>query len=88
MKMNIYIGNLSSRTTEDELRQVFEGYGEVSSVKIITDRKTGESRGFGFVEMADQEASQSAISGLNGQDLGGYPLKVSEARPRQGGGGR
>jgi RNA recognition motif-containing protein len=89
--MNIYVGNLSYDTTEDQLRQVFEGFGQVSSVNIITDKFSGESRGFGFVEMSDQGEAQAAISGLNGQELNGRALNVNEARPRgegRGGGGR
>ena len=85
--MNIYVGNLSFDTTEDQLRQAFEGFGEISSVAIITDKYTGESRGFAFVEMADQAAATEAISGLNGQDMNGRTLSVNEARPRAGRGG-
>jgi len=91
--MNIYVGNLSFDTTEDQLQQAFASYGEVTSVNIIKDKYTGESRGFGFVEMADKEAATSAIAGVNGQDLNGRTLNVNEARPRadrpnRGGGGR
>jgi len=88
--VNIYIGNLSFETTEESLRQAFEGYGEVSSVSIVTDRYTGKSRGFGFVEMASKGEAQAAIAGLNGQELDGQTLNVNEARPRteKGGGGR
>jgi RNA recognition motif-containing protein len=91
--MNIYVGNMSFDMNEEQLRKAFEGYGEVSSVNIITDRNTGQSRGFGFVEMADKDEGMAAISGLNGQELDGRTLKVSEARPRRedsnrGGGGR
>ena len=88
-RMNIYIGNLSFDTTDDQLRQAFEGFGEVSSVNIIKDKYTGESRGFAFVEMSDQDAAMAAISGVNGQDLNGRTLNVNEARPRtdRGGGG-
>ncbi len=88
-RMNIYIGNLSFDTTDDQLRQAFEGFGEVSSVNIIKDKYTGESRGFAFVEMSDQDAATAAISGVNGQDLNGRTLNVNEARPRteRGGGG-
>lgn len=89
--MNIYVGNLSFDTTEEQLRKAFEGFGEVSSVNIITDKYSGESRGFGFVEMSNQEAATAAISGLNGQELNGRTLNVNEARPRTergGGGGR
>jgi RNA recognition motif-containing protein len=80
--VNIYIGNLSFETTEESLRQAFEGYGEVSSVTIITDRYTGKSRGFGFVEMPSKGEAQAAIAGLNGQELDGQTLNVNEARPR------
>ncbi|MEW6052130.1 MAG: RNA-binding protein [Candidatus Zixiibacteriota bacterium] len=80
--MNIYVGNLSHGTTEQGLRAAFEGFGEVSSVAIITDRETGQPRGFGFVEMPKKEQGQAAIAGLNGQDLDGRTLKVSEAQPR------
>ena len=88
--MNIYIGNLSFETTEESLRQAFEGYGEVSTVSIVTDRYTGKSRGFGFVEMASKGEAEAAITGLNGQELDGQTLNVNEARPRteKGGGGR
>ena len=87
--MNIYIGNLSFDTTEEQLRQAFEAFGEVSEVKIITDRDTGRPRGFAFVEMSSQDEATAAISGLNGQDLNGRTLNVNEARPRnEGGGGR
>lgn len=87
--MNIYVGNLSFKTTEEELKQVFEAFGEVSSAKIIMDNYTGRSRGFGFVEMPNQSEAQNAISGLNGKDLGGSALRVNEAKPREsrGGGG-
>lgn len=80
--MNIYVGNLAYRTTEDELRQVFGQFGEVSSVKIITDRDTGQSKGFGFVEMPNQSEAEAAINNLNETDLGGRNLRVNEARPR------
>lgn len=80
--MNIYVGNLAWRSTEDELRAAFEAYGEVSSAKIISDRDTGRSRGFGFVEMPDDNAAKSAIEALNEQDLGGRNLRINEARPR------
>ena len=80
--MNIYVGNLSYDTTEDELRQSFESYGEVSSVNIISDRYSGKPKGFGFVEMSDQEAAKSAIDGLNNHELNGRNMNVNEARPR------
>ena len=87
--MNIYIGNMSFDTTEDQLRQAFEGFGEVSTVSIITDKYSGEPRGFAFVEMAAKDEAIAAISGLNGQELNGRALNVNEAKPRvQGGGGR
>lgn len=90
--MNIYVGNLSHDVTEDELRQAFEAYGQVASANIITDRFSGQSRGFGFVEMPNQAEGEAAIAGLNGQDLKGRMLKVNVARPRsdkpRGGGGR
>ena len=86
--MNIYIGNMSSDTTEDQLRQAFEGFGEVSTVKIITDRDSGQPRGFAFVEMSAKSEAVAAISGLNGQDLNGRALNVNEAKPRAEGGNR
>ena len=88
--MKIYVGNLSPNTTEETLRQTFENVGEVSSVNLIKDRYTGESRGFGFIEMTTREDAQTAISDLNGTDLDGNTLKVNEARPRNDnrGGGR
>jgi RNA recognition motif-containing protein len=85
--MNIFVGNLAFATTEEELSQVFESNGEVASVRIMTDRDTGRSRGFGFVEMPDSTEAQSAIDGLNGTSLGGRQLTISEARPREGQGG-
>ena len=90
--MNIYVGNLSFDTKEDDLRQAFESFGQVTSVNIIKDRFTGESRGFGFVEMSAQDEAQAAIAGLNGRDFHGRTLNVNEARPRtdrpqRGGGG-
>ena len=80
--MNIYVGNLPREATEEDLRQAFKAFGQVTSVKIITDRYTGDSRGFGFVEMPNHEEAKSAVSGLNGKDLKGRTLKVNEARPR------
>ena len=80
--MNIYVGNLSFDTAEADLRQAFEGHGEVSSVTIITDKYSGKSRGFGFVEMPSKGEAQAAIDGLNGQELNGQTLNVNEARPR------
>jgi len=90
--MNIYVGNLPREATEDDLRKAFEAFGEVTSAKIITDKFTGDPRGFGFVEMSNNTEAQSAISGLDGKDLKGRSLRVNEARPRtddrrRGGGG-
>jgi RNA recognition motif-containing protein len=87
--VNIYVGNLSREVTEDELRKAFEAFGQVSTVSIIKDRYSGESRGFGFVEMPTKTEAQAAINGLNGTSLKERTLSVSEARPRtEGGGGR
>jgi RNA recognition motif-containing protein len=80
--MNIYVGNVLLETTENDLRQAFEDFGEVTSVKIITDRYTGNSRGFGFVEMPHHHEAKSALCGLNGKVFRGRALKVNEARPR------
>jgi cold-inducible RNA-binding protein len=81
--MNIYVGNLSYTMSEDELRIAFSAYGEVSSVKILMDRETGRSRGFGFVEMPNQNEAEAAVAQLNGKDVGGRPLRINEARPRE-----
>jgi len=86
--MNIYIGNMSFDTTEAQLRQTFEGFGEVSTVSIITDKYSGEPRGFAFVEMSGKDEAIAAISGLNGQELNGRALNVSEAKPRVQSGNR
>ena len=90
--MNIYVGNLSYEVTEDDLKQSFEQFGQVESVAIITDKFTGKSKGFGFVEMASKAEGQSAIDGLNDTELKGRTLNVNEARPRtesrRGRGGR
>ncbi len=88
--MRIYVGSLASSVTNDSLKVAFAAYGQVSSADVITDRYTGESRGFGFVEMRDSESANEAIRTLNGTDLDGSVLKVNEARPRtenRGGGG-
>lgn len=85
--MNIYVGNLSYDMTDSELREAFAAFGEVTSAKVISDRDTGRSKGFGFVEMSDSSEAEAAINALNGNEVGGRPLRVSEARPRQGGGG-
>ncbi|CAN5743839.1 hypothetical protein BH23CHL2_BH23CHL2_11510 [soil metagenome] len=81
--MNLYVGNLSFDTNEDALRQAFAAHGTVSSARVITDRETGRSRGFGFVEMDDDQAARSAMAALNGQELDGRELTVNEARPRE-----
>lgn len=88
--MNIYIGNLSQETTEEEIRQAFQAFGQVTSVNIIKDKFTGLSRGFGFVEMANNEEAKAAMAGLNGKAIGGKNITVNEARPKtdkRGGGG-
>ena len=85
--MNIYCGNLAYGITSQDLRQAFEAFGEVSSANVITDRETGRSKGFGFVEMPNDSEAQAAIDALNGQDLGGRPTRINEARPRPAGGG-
>jgi RNA recognition motif-containing protein len=81
--MNIYIGNIPFKATIDDLRQLFEQYGAVKNVTVITDRETGRSRGFGFIEMADEHAGKAAIEALHGSTLLGRPLTVNEARPRE-----
>ena len=81
--MNIYVGNLSYGMSESELRDAFAVFGEVSSVKILMDRETGRSRGFGFVEMPNQQEGETAVSNLNGKELDGRALRVNEARPRE-----
>lgn len=79
--MNIYVGNLNYSVKEEELSQIFGEFGEVTSVKIITDKYSGRSKGFGFVEMAKDEEGQNAINDLNGKDVNGRDMKVNEARP-------
>jgi cold-inducible RNA-binding protein len=95
--MNIYVGNIPRGVTETELRELFQAFGEISSASVIKDKFSGESRGFGFVEMPNKEEGQKALSALNGKDFKGRPLTVNEARPRTdkprtggfgGGGGR
>jgi RNA recognition motif-containing protein len=88
--MNIYVGNLPWGLSEEDLREAFEAFGEVASIKIIQDKFTGRSRGFGFVEMPNNEEGEAAISALNGKDLKGREIVVNQARPRRdddGGGG-
>jgi len=89
--MNIYVGNLSSGVTGDDLRQAFEAFGQVESANVIMDKFSGESKGFGFVEMPSKDEAAAAIAGMNGKDLKGKAVSVNEARPRvdrpRGGGG-
>ena len=93
--MNIYVGNLSYQSTEDELRDLFAEFGDVVSAKLIVDKFTGQSKGFGFVEMSNNSEAQKAMDELNGRDVNGRSVTVNQARPRQdrsrgggGGGGR
>jgi RNA recognition motif-containing protein len=92
--MNIYVGNLSYSVTEEDLQQAFEAFGQVASTSIIKDKFSGQSKGFGFVEMPVKGEAQAAIEGINGKELKGRTLNVNEARPRSddrrggGGGGR
>lgn len=89
---NLYVGNLPHSTTEGELRNLFEAHGAVEKITIVTDRDTGRSRGFGFVEMTNASEADKAIATLNGTDLGGRTLTINEAKPKaerpKGGGGR
>jgi RNA recognition motif-containing protein len=85
--MEVFVGNLAFTATEAEVRQLFEPYGEVARVQLLEDRDTGRPRGFGFVTMPDATQAQAAIAGLNGTSLGGRPLTVNEARPREERGG-
>ncbi|ABK81725.1 RNA-binding protein [Campylobacter fetus] len=80
--INIYVGNLSYRMTESELREVFSSFGEVTRAKIVKDKETNRSKGFGFVEMSSDEQAKKAIEGTNGKEVGGRALRVNEARPR------
>ena len=79
---NLFVGNLPFTATEDELRDLFSAFGEVQQVRIMTDRDTGRSRGFAFVEIADDEAAAKAVADLNGKDFNGRPLTINEARPK------
>ena len=88
MSTKLYVGNLSFRTTSEELREAFSQAGTVESASVIEDRETGRSRGFGFVEMATPEEAQAAIAQLNGKELGGRNLTVNEAKPKTDRGGR
>jgi cold-inducible RNA-binding protein len=83
---NIFVGNLSYQVTQEDLQAAFEAYGAVDRVNIVTDRATGQPRGFAFVEMADSQAAQTAISQLNGAELRGRAMNVNEARPKPAGG--
>ena len=90
---NLFVGNMSFQTTESELRSIFEPYGEITRIQVMTDRDTGRARGFGFVELADDEEAAKAITELNGKELDGRALNVNEAKPKpersgpRGGGG-
>ena len=84
---NIFVGNLSFGTTEDSIRSLFESYGTVDRVNIVTDRDTGRARGFAFVEMSSETEGNAAINGLNGRDLDGRTLNINEARPKTDRGG-
>lgn len=85
--MKIFVGNLSYTTTEEELRNAFSAYGAVDRVSVVTDRDTGQPRGFAFVEMANRNEAETAISVMNGRELNGRTLNVNEARPKPQGGG-
>jgi RNA recognition motif-containing protein len=80
---NLFVGNIPHSTTEAELRSLFEPHGAVERVSVVTDRDTGRSRGFAFVEMTDAGAADKAVAALDGSDLGGRPMKVNEARPKE-----
>ena len=86
--MNVFVGNLSFNISDDDLRNAFTPFGEVVSARVVTDRETMRSRGFGFVEMQDDAAAKTAIGSLNGQELQGRPLTVNEAKPREDRGSR
>jgi RNA recognition motif-containing protein len=88
MSKRLYVGNLPYSATDDSLRQAFEAHGAVTTVQVIMDRDTGRSKGFAFVEMANDEEAQAAITALNGKELDGRALTVNEARPKTEGGGR
>ena len=89
--MNIYVGNLLFDVTEDELKELFAPFGQVTEVRLIMDKFSGKSKGFGFIEMPSKEEAEKAINGLNGKDMKGRPMTINEAKPktdRGGGGGR
>jgi cold-inducible RNA-binding protein len=85
--MKLFVGNFSFSTTEDDLRALFSPYGNIDSVAVVTDRTTGRSRGFGFVEMPDRGQAEKAIEGLNGKEVSGRTLNINEARPKADNGG-
>lgn len=85
--MKLFVGNFSFTTTEDDLRALFQPYGNIDSVAVVTDRDTGRSRGFGFVEMPDRSQAEKAIEALNGKQVGGRTLNINEARPKADNGG-
>ena len=87
MATNLYVGNLRYQTTDQQLHELFSEAGNVASAQVVTDRYTGEARGFGFVEMATEDEAQQAIAAINGRNVGGRALVVNESRPREGGGG-
>ena len=87
MATKLYVGNLSYQMTDQQLHDLFSEAGNVSSAQVVSDRYTGQSRGFGFVEMASEDEAQQAIAAINGRDVGGRALVVNESRPREGGGG-
>ena len=87
MATKLYVGNLSYQTTDQQLHELFSEAGNVASAQVVTDRYTGEARGFGFVEMATEDEAQQAIAAINGRNVGGRALVVNESRPREGGGG-
>ena len=87
MATKLYVGNLSYQTTDQQLHELFSEAGNVASAQVVTDRYTGEARGFGFVEMASEDEAQQAIAAINGRNVGGRALVVNESRPREGGGG-
>ena len=86
MGKKLYVGNLSYSTTDDSLKTAFAAFGTVESAKVIMDRETGRSKGFAFIEMSSDEEAAAAVSGLDGKDVDGRALRVSEARPQEGGG--
>jgi len=86
--VNIYVGNLSFEVTDEDLQQAFSAFGQIATVSVVKDKFTGQSRGFGFVEMPNPAEAQAAIAGLNGKEIKGRALNINEARPRTEGGGR